>query len=617
MKVLRMMAAILVTSLSLAAGGSASLEAAQNDASQKKVLVVYSTRRDTQFSTIGDQTLPRLLERGVGQKIDYYAEYIDAARFPEAEYGTAFRDYLALKYDGTHFDLLVAMNDLALEFAAAHRDTLFPGTPMVFLSENPRVVRLDRSTGIIANRDYRSTLDLARALQPDTKEVFVVVGNSSRDGAAERIVRAQFEPFTDALTFTYLSNLTTEQLERRIATLPEHAIVYYAIFYQDADGTNVNPLEYLDRLTGVANRPVYSWVDSTMNRGVVGGALTSIELRIETVADLALRVLRGEDADGIPLSTTKATVNQVDWRQLQRWHIAESRVPPGTRILFRPPSAWARYKGYIIGATVLLLAQSALIGVLFVQGRRLRRADERLRGAQAELRASYQRIRDLGGRLLTAQDAERSRIALELHDDISQQMAVLSMNLQMLSRVGASRRDDAEAVARAAVARAAVDQVQAVVKSLRDLSHRLYPTKLRLMGLVPAIAALQHDFSRPGLIVGFSHDNVPPGLPHELTLALFRVAQEALRNAVQHSGARQVFVHLERSGEGLAMTIDDDGHGFDVDAAWGRGLGLISMQERLDPIGGTVTIHSTPGAGTCVEISVPAAAVPVSTTIAV
>jgi signal transduction histidine kinase len=600
---------LAILTLAGSLGGAQSVWAADD---QQRVLVVYSTRRDTQLATIGDQTMPRLLERGMGKNVDYYAEYIDAARFPEAQYAGAFRDYLRLKYRDVQFDALIAIHTLALEFLGAPRDELFAGTPIVFLSEDRRTRRVGNSAEVTAARDHRPTLDLARALQPDTKEVFVVVGSSSRDMAAERLARAQFDSHAPDLRFSYLSKLTTEELERRLASLPAHAIVYYLLFYQDAAGVNVNPLEYLGRLSAIANRPIYSWVDSTMNHGVVGGGFSSISGQIESVVALAVRVLRGERADSIPSLTANVIVNQVDWRQLQRWGISATRVPAGTRVMFRPPTTWDRYKTYILGGTILMLAQTGLIAVLLVQRGRLRRAEQRVRRSQTQLRASYERIRDLGGRLLAAQDAERSRIALELHDDVSQQMAVLSMNLQVLSGSGPGRDGDVEVLAREAL-----EQVKGIVNSLRALSQRLYPGKLRLIGLVSAIASLQHDFSRAGFAVVFSHKNVPPGLPHDLTLALFRVVQEALQNAVKHSRAHEVRVHLEGRGGALALTVVDDGVGFDVDAVWGKGLGLISMQQRLNPIGGALMIHSTPGRGTRLEIHVPDVAAPAATTVAV
>src|SRR5262249_15795777 len=151
-----------------------------------------------------------------------------------------------------------------------------------------------------------------------------------------------------------------------------------------------------------------------------------------TVARFAVRVLRGEPADTIPVSTANLNVVQVDWRQLRRWGIGEARVPVGTVIRFREPSLWERYRGYMLGIAALMAAQPGLIRVLRVQGARRRQAETEVRSSQAKLRDSYEHIRDLGRRLLMAQEAERSRIARELHDDVGQQLALLAIDLELI-----------------------------------------------------------------------------------------------------------------------------------------------------------------------------------------
>ncbi len=295
---------------------------------------------------------------------------------------------------------------------------------------------------------------------------------------------------------------------------------------------------------------------------------------------------------------------QVDWRQLRRWGISEARVPPGTVVSFRHVGVWEQYRAYIVGAGFLLFAQAALIAGLLLQAGRRRRAEEQVRRNQAELRNSYQRISDLGRRLLVAQEAERSRISGELHDDVSQQVALLAMDLQLLSATPNELSRDERKLAGDALERA-----HAIAKSVHDLSHRLHPVKLRLIGIVGALMSLQRKWPQTDIALTFSHANVPSPLPDDVTLCVYRVVQEALQNAVKHSGARELSVHLEGTPRGLVLTIADDGKGFDVDTAWGTGLGLASMNERLQLIGGVLTIHSTPGGGTTLEASVPSAAI--------
>jgi signal transduction histidine kinase len=561
----------------------------------KAVLVLYSTRRDAQFSIVGEAELPRILDAGLDRNLDYYPEFIDLTRFPDPAYKLAFRDFLRQKYQGVEFDLVIAMQDAAVEFVEAYRDSLFPGVPEVFLANTPTPRRAPSSTGLIHVRDYASTLTLIRQLQPDVNRVFIVTGAAAADREYKAAVQQQLDSYDSRLTFSYLSGLATSDLVNRLSKLPERSAVYYVLVSQDGAGQKFHPLEYIDRVTAAANAPTYSWVDSTMDHGIVGGSLYSQRDAIERVGQLALRVLRGEPADTIPVADLHLNANQVDWRQLRRWGIDEARVPPGTLVRFRNPTVWDRYKAYILGAVALLLAQSVLITGLLIQRRRRRQAEGKLRASQGELLRSYERNRDLAARLLRAQESERSRIARELHDDICQRMLVLTVELKSL---GGTNDREGRAVEALAVA-------QGIAKSLHELSHSLHPTKLQLLGLVAAIDQLRLDLSRIGITIGFSHHDVPSTLPTDLMLCLFRIVQEAIQNAIKHSKASEVSVHLSGSSDRLTVTISDNGVGFDVEAAWSQGLGLLSMVERVGVLGGSLEIHSSPGAGARLTASVP------------
>ncbi len=581
--------------LALAIAGPAEVARAQDV--QRQVLVLYSARRDAQIVTVSEREFPLILDQGLQEGLDYYSEYIDRARFPDASYKSAFRDFLRLKYKNKRFDVVIAVQDIALDFARENRTELFADTPIVFFSSSA-AVRAPNSTGIVADLDFSSTLAFVTQLQPDVRHIFVVNGTEAGDKEYENLARGQFRTFEPQLTITYLSGLPTRDLEQRLSALPEHSAIYYLVVNRDGEGGYFHPLEYLDRMAVAANAPIYCWVDSALDHGIVGGSLKSQQAQAEAVARLALRVLHGEAADSIPVISPKLNANQVDWRQLRRWRISEARLPAGTLVRFREFSAWERYRVYILGVIALLVAQSLLITGLLVHRGRRRTAETQLRSREAELRTSYNRIRDLGQRLLHAQEAERTRIARELHDDFAQQLALLAINLEQITDSGSNREFSA-------LAQAALDRLHSLARGMRDLSHRLHPAKLQLIGLVPSLASLQRELSRPDFTIRFSHENVPAPLPHDITLCVYRIVQEALQNAIRHSAAREVSVSLRRIGNRLALTIADDGVGFDVNAAWGKGLGLLSMAERLESVDGSVEIQSRPGAGTQVDVTVP------------
>ncbi len=399
--------------------------------------------------------------------------------------------------------------------------------------------------------------------------------------ADEEMARTQLRPFESRLKITYLAGLVARDLESRLATLPAHSLIYYLVVDQDGAGTSFHPLEYLDRLAAVANAPIDCWGrfrDRSRHRG--GPTRERQAAEVDAVGTLALRILRGEQASSIPVQSVNITEGVVDWRQLRRWSINEARIPAGTRVLFRQPSVWDSYRGYILASAGVVLAQTLLIVGLLVQRRHRRQAEEQVRGSQAELRTSYERIRDLGARLLNAQESERARIARELHDDISQQVALLSIDLELLGR-------GAQSPSGPRLAEEALSRTQTIARSVHDFRIAcIRPSSDSSVWWRHSRAcntSCRNPASQSISRTTMSRVHLPP----DLTLCLFRIVQESLQNATKHSGARQISVHLGEGPEGLELTVTDDGAGFDVETAWGKGLGLISMGERLEAIGGT------------------------------
>jgi signal transduction histidine kinase len=216
------------------------------------------------------------------------------------------------------------------------------------------------------------------------------------------------------------------------------------------------------------------------------------------------------------------------------------------------------------------------------------------------------RIGDLPGRLITAQEVERARIARDLHDGVCQDVTAISVDVAHLRRHGGDMtRRELEAALLSIERRTA-----AVAEALRRLSHGLHPAVLQHVGLVAALQAhcteieRQHHFD----VRFFAAGAIEPIEPRT-ALALYRIAQEALGNAARHAHARHVTVSLARDGSTLTMTVADDGGGFDVAAAGtSGGLGLVSIEERVRLMQGRVAIRSGRHAGTIIDVCVPAPA---------
>ena len=232
-----------------------------------------------------------------------------------------------------------------------------------------------------------------------------------------------------------------------------------------------------------------------------------------------------------------------------------------------------------------------------------KRAEQMLRENEAALRASYDRIQDLAGRLITAQEAERARIASDLHDDVNQQLAGLSI---ALSNVKRQLQNGGNAIVQDEMTRLQQRTID-LADVIRNLSHELHPGVLQHAGLVAALKGHCVEFGRQHAIeVTLSAADGLDRVPHDVALCLYRVAQEALRNIAEHAAAHKAQVTLTSSGEGLELVIADDGQGFDLaEAQRLGGLGLISLDERVRLIGGSLTINTEPQRGTEVRVEVP------------
>jgi len=209
---------------------------------------------------------------------------------------------------------------------------------------------------------------------------------------------------------------------------------------------------------------------------------------------------------------------------------------------------------------------------------------------------------ELAGRLINASEAERSRIARELHDDICQRLALLSLELEQvtLGENVLTAADNARiADIRKGCARIAGD--------VQKLSHELHNSKLQDLGIAAALRDFCREFSEhQNVSVDFTHEDVPSFLPTDVSLCFFRVVQEALHNAAKYSGATRFSVDLRGTADGIQLVVSDDGAGFDVETAKrSGGLGLFSMQERVHLLSGIFSIESAPGRGTRIVASVP------------
>jgi signal transduction histidine kinase len=348
------------------------------DDGQKRVLVIHQLRPDSPLSASMEDVYRAVFRRELGTHLDYYSEFMDTLRFAQPDYQAAFATYLRVRYAGYHFDVIITPTTAALNFV---RDTLgdvFAGVPVVFGS-GIGVERPPHSTGVASVLAFGDTLDLALRLQPDVRHVFIVSGTADIDRAYAAAVQSQLQRFDGRVSLTSLAGLPMKDLEQRLAHLPPESAVYYVAISRDGAAERLLPVEVVDRLVAVANAPIYGWHQLMLGHGIVGGQLFDSTIVARETAEMALRVLRGESVDSIPIRELSPYVLQVDWRQLARWHFDASRLPAGVAVLYRPQTRWERARPYAMVTLAVLAVVGALAVALSFERRRRRQAEARTR----------------------------------------------------------------------------------------------------------------------------------------------------------------------------------------------------------------------------------------------
>jgi signal transduction histidine kinase len=254
------------------------------------------------------------------------------------------------------------------------------------------------------------------------------------------------------------------------------------------------------------------------------------------------------------------------------------------------PFYWQRMSFRIAAGFALAAAGGA--GVWLLTHARWRRALERERAAHE--------LRDLAGRLIGAQEVERSRIARELHDDLSQSVALMSVHFDLLAQHPPDTAAFSENM------RDLAGQAQRISTEMHRISHELHPAKLEQLGLIPALRGSCRDLAAAhGLAIEFTHDDIPDTLPAGVDLCLYRVVQESLQNVIKHANATRVNVRLTIMEKTIRLAVADDGAGFNSTAPYAKSsLGLVSMKERVRLVAGTLTVESQAGRGTTVAVAV-------------
>jgi signal transduction histidine kinase len=614
--------AIAVAILAVCAGAAL----AQGDADVKRVLILYSDDQRLPATNIVGNTVIDRLRASTAPEIAVYTDFLDLIRFPEEGYRESLARFLREKHAGTRFDLVIALGPPALDFAVRYRGFIAPGARIVFAlvaADEARATRADTgdAVGVFSEYSVSKTIELATRLQPEAEHIAVVSGGSEFDKQWEQSARSDLADFSQGHTISYLGNLAYDDLLDKVSKLPRNSIVLVLSVFEDGTGRRFIPREAAGEIARAASAPTYGVYDTFLGFGIVGAYSDTFESTGLALAGLAFDVLAGSS------DATEDRINQdrafrVDARELKRWGLSETNLPPETIILFDEDSFWERHWAVIVAALAVIAVQSALLAALLLQLARRRRAETERQTAEDDAAMQRREVAHMSRVLVLGE------LSGAIAHEINQPLTAILANAQAAQMMLEKDKPDIDE-ALLALAEIVEDNNRAseVIQRLRSLlkkdegrwepvdlndivtsSHGLLHSELvnrridTVLQLQPALAPVRGD----------------PVQLQQVALNLMINAMDAL--AANEPGRRRMVVSTRPSDRGVELTIVDNGPGippaeaarlfqpFFTTKSQGLGLGLSICKSILATHGGTLTLSSGEDGGAVAAVRLPSVA---------
>ena len=331
--------------------------------------------------------------------VEFYSESLDLTSLPGRPSLEDAEAWLAKKYGDHKLDVVVAIGPGAIRFVSDDAQPLFRDVPIVICGssfDQASNAKLDsRFTGTWVELKPGKTLELALQLFPDTRQVIVVGGSSDFDKVAMSLTKKALSSVKTKSEIAYATDMKMNELLEKLQNLPEHSIEFYISFFQDAAGSKfLNSTKALPIIAAASNGPDFGMSDTYIGHGIVGGYVLPLEKQSKITADIVGKLLDGKQAQAIPIKTLPSEY-KFDWRELQRWHIPEARLPLGSVIMFREPGLWQRTK-WTWMISLLIIAVLSSITIYLQRSRK-------------QLTLAQEKQMQLSGMLINAEEKERSR----------------------------------------------------------------------------------------------------------------------------------------------------------------------------------------------------------------
>ena len=588
------------------------LGAAANGAAQpvqKQILVLQSFDRGNivvdSFTTNFHVELDRRAEQPVN--------FVQVVVGPIGSVGASERaivDFIVSTFaDGPKPDLIMAVSGPATLFARRYRQQLFPDTPLLFAAVDQRFLRDaplgENETAVAVVNDYPRLVEEILQLLPQTRQVFMVAGSGLLSKFWHQELDKEFSRFQDRLTFIWSDELSLTEILRHCASLPRDSAIFYLTFGTDAQGGAYADERVLAELHATSSVPLFAMQSVHFGFGVVGGSMMSIDNLARNTADVASRLLNGAPPGSIDVPPQRPGQPIFDWRELERWSIPESRLPPGSVVRYRAPSLWRAYRGTVLSAVGVLAVQSLLIAGLLYQRRARRRAE-------VESRRNLALAADASRR--QTMSALTSSIAHELGQPLSSMIHNAQAGRMMITANRATPDTVGEILSD--IESEGVQATQIIDRHRTMLrSHQLDKKPIDLHAVIhESLALVVHDMSARQIEATVNLSSNPCIITGDQVL-LQQVLVNLVMNAMDAMAAtpparRHVTITTEVRAADVEISVRDTGTGlpdeikrtlftpFVTTKAHGLGIGLVIARTIVEAHGGTIDAHDNPEGGT-------------------
>jgi signal transduction histidine kinase len=600
----------------LIAGLTSVLSAASRP--ERVVLVIHELTPNYPWFTNTYAGFQSIINEQSDSPVYLYVENLGISQFGSARYYEHLRNHFQEKYREKSIGMIVSFGPLALPYALRLRDDLWPSAPLAFSWVDEKIAaRLTlpgNVTGITYQRTPQDVFAIARTLLPGLKRIALVGDPIGQDNFSKA--------FMDELSATDLgvidlTPLSMAELKQRVASLPEDAAIAYPGISVDGAGARFVPRQALQEIAEVANRPIIVDAETFIGAGAIGGLVISPDAMGRNAARLALRILNGENAANIPVTMGDSPRPVFDWRQMQRWGVSESRLPPDSEIRSRPPTVWEQYRWQVTAIAAVFLLQVMMICWLLL---------ERRRRSFAEIEARNRRREAIHLNRVATATVMSSSLAHELGQPLGSILLNVETAREMLKSVPPDLKQVDEVLSD--VIR---DEQRAseIVSSQKDFLKRERGTELQVFDLndsvreVIVIAASEAAKRGVALRAGRSPEALPVRADRiqmqQVMLNLVMNGMDALERC--DPAARTVIIQASRNAASRAIevTVSDSGEGIPEDKLTsifdpffttkpqGTGLGLPIARTIIETHGGAMWAENRAGGGAAFHFTLPLA----------